>query len=637
MSKIGLEFLPNPGGEAEGLSDAGIETFRDKPFAAVARETGQNSRDARSDVTKPVRLAFDVLTISSDKFPSVSDYRSAAGRCLAKAQKTKNEKDLGFFAQAVKALNEPEIRVLRISDFNTKGVRGPCEEGRPFHTLAKTDGVSTKDDINAGGSFGIGKNAVFALSDMQTAFFSTRYLDDAGNDQVLCMGKTQFISHTGEDGSERRRKGYWGKKDGYLPLDDPKDIPNWLLRDSQGTSIFSICMRGNRTDWRYEMAAAILINFFGAIQRQEMEFEIDDGNLKINRTTIQAFFADPAVNKAVDELNARTVFDAARTLHGCLIDEKTQTFTLDVRELGQVNLRILLRDGLGYTLGIVRNGMYITDNLANFNEPFKRFPMHREFAAIIEPAGAAEGEWFKRVENPRHDDLSAERITDPELRAQGQRAFERLAKSIRAKIKELAKSEPTSSMELDELNDFFASDESRTEDDLGTVTDPRAFKPTPVKPSEPRKRRSVYQPGGEEADGPGPKPEPDPDPNAEPNPEPNPNPGPVTRRRRTADPVLLQNERNTIPDAGKPSKRRIIFTPPVSGDINLSIEASGLSTPERLVITSADTGAVKDGAVVISCERDMRVTIDVEFSAPYTGPIELAAFTMEDPETGVAA
>ena len=57
-----------------------------------------------------------------------------------------------------------------------------------------------------------------------------------------------------------------------MPLDSPCEIPEWLLRNEQGTSIFSICMRDNRTDWRYEMAAAILMNFFYAIERQEMEF-----------------------------------------------------------------------------------------------------------------------------------------------------------------------------------------------------------------------------------------------------------------------------------------------------------------------------------------------------------------------------
>jgi hypothetical protein len=80
MSDIGLEFLPNPGGDAEGLSDAGIEWFRDKPFAAVARETGQNSRDARLDPAAPVRVTFDVVTLKAEDFPSIETFRDFAGR-----------------------------------------------------------------------------------------------------------------------------------------------------------------------------------------------------------------------------------------------------------------------------------------------------------------------------------------------------------------------------------------------------------------------------------------------------------------------------------------------------------------------------------------------------------------------------
>jgi hypothetical protein len=379
-------------------------------------------------------------------------------------------------------------------------VRGPCEEGRPFHTLAKSDGVSTKEDISSGGSFGIGKNAVFALSDIQTTFFSTLYKGDDGKEHFLCMGKAMFMSHVDNAGKERRRKGYWGKINGYMPIEDHHEVPSWLRRDTQGTSIYSICMRSNPTDWRYEMAAAILINFFCAIERQEMEFEIGNGSLQINRNTLQGLFRDVNVIAAVKQLNASVAFDAATTLHACLVDDKVTVTELEVKELGKVRMRVLLRDGLGYTIGIIRNGMYITDNLAQFNEPFKRFPLHREFAIIIEPDGPAESEWFKRLENPRHDDLSAARITDPVLREQGQRAFERLAKQIRTRIRELAKAEPTSKMELDELNDFFASDESRQEDNAGLVTDPRALKPTQVRKSPPKPKRSASKKRDEEED-----------------------------------------------------------------------------------------------------------------------------------------
>lgn len=275
----------------------------------------------------------------------------------------------------------------------------------------------------------IGKSAASALSDIQTAFYSTKYADEDG-EHVLCMGKALFVSHRGADGVERRRKGYWGKKDGFMPLDDPKDIPDWLLRSELGTSIFSICVRENRIDWRYEMAAALLINFFAAIQRKEMEFEIAEGFLKINSNTIEGLFQDAGVLQAVEQLKAKDAFEVARRLYGCLVDDQAIVRTLDIPGLGQVNLRMVLREKLGYTIGIIRNGMYITGNLANFGEPFKRFPLHRDFALVIEPAGSSEGEWFKRLENPSHNDLSAERITDPAMRQQGQKSFEVLAGRI---------------------------------------------------------------------------------------------------------------------------------------------------------------------------------------------------------------
>lgn len=627
MKEIGLEFLPNPGGKAEGLNDAGIATFRDKPFASVARETGQNSRDVRVDQSRPVRLTFDVVKVKAAEFPSIDEFRSTAGICLEKALKRNNEKEIGFFRQAVKVLAEPEIEILCTADFNTKGVRGPCEEGRPFHTLAKSDGMSVKDDINSGGSFGIGKSSVFAISDIQTAIFSTRYTD-ADKDHVLCMGKTMFISHTGEDGQERGREGYWGKTIGYMPLDRLADIPQWLQREEQGTSIFSVCMRSHRTDWRYEMAAALLMNFFCAIQRNEMEFEIDSGTLRINGNTILALFSDARVNQAVDQLNARKAFDAAKTLHSCLIDEKTLARTLAVPGLGDINMRILLRDGLGYTIGIVRNGMYIADNLANFDEPFKRFPLYREFSAIIEPANKEEGEWFKRLENPRHDDLSAEGITDPALREQGEKAFKKLAKMVRETLQELAKSKPTSSMELEELNDFFASEQTRIEDESATEPDPRSFKPTPVKRAPPRVRPKVPQPGGEDVDTPGPWPAPDPDPNP-PNPDP-PGPGPVPRPQQVVDPVDLQKERNLVPDASRPAQRRIWFTPPVTGEVHVSVQATGLSTPDKLFIVSTSTGKISGESLVLDCEAGKRISVTVDFDSPYTGPIELSAVHVQD-------
>ena len=632
MSEIRLEFLPNVGEEAEGLSDGGIETFRENPFAAVARETGQNSRDARDDTNKPVKLTFDIVTLESEKFPSIEQYREAAELCLDKSSEANKEKETGFFGNACNILNAENIRILRISDFNTKGVRGPCKEGTPFHTLAKTDGISEKEDKDSGGSFGIGKNATFALSDIQTVFISTLYTDESGNSQVLCMGKTLFISHRGNDGEEKRGKGYWGKSERYMPLDSPSEIPEWLLRDKQGTSIFSICMRDNRTYWRYEMAAAILINFFCSIERQEMEFEIDDGSIKINRGTLQALFSNSQVNKAVDELNARVAFETARTLHACLIDQQTFIENLEIEDLGTVRMHMLMRDGLGYTIGIIRNGMYITDNLSHFNEPFKRFPLHRDFAVIIEPVGKREGEWFKRLENPSHNSLSAEGITDPELRARGRKAFEKLAKKIRSRIQALAKSQPSKTLELDELNDFFASDETRSEDDTGMETDPQSKKPTPVRPVKPKPPTpdSRKQTSPDDPPIPGPEPGPEPVDEPSPDPEPQPEPGPVPHPRKIMKPVELISERALIPDKSNARRRQFRFTSPISAEIVLYADATGLTNSERLNPVSTSEGRIENSAIEVSCTANQRTSIDVLFDAPYTGPVEILAYQVEE-------
>lgn len=628
MTEIGLEFLPNPSGEAEGLSDAGIETFRDKPFANVARETGQNSRDARRDSALPVLLTYDLISINSREFPDIEEFRSAANRCREKAVRSGNEKDLGFFQRAVDVLSQPFLTALRVSDFNTVGVRGPCLEGNPFHSLAKSDGVSTKENVNSGGSFGIGKNAVFALSEIQTAFFSTRYQTETGSEAVLCMGKTKFVSHRGEDGIERRSKGYWGKKDGFMPLEDAGLLERWMQRASIGTSIFSICMRETAADWRYEMTAAVLINFFCAVERKEMEFEIDDGAIKINQSTLEALFSDKRVLAAADSISASAALETARSLHKCLTDAKTFTITLNVNQLGQVRLQVLLREGLGYTLGVVRNGMYITDNFANFKEPFKRFPLYREFAAIVEPAGLEEGEWFKRLENPRHDQLAAERITEPKLRAIGQRAFESLAGQIRERLRELAKPTPQSSMQLDELSDFFASDEERSWDDEGLETDPRSFKPSPVKPAKPEASERTDKELEELADDfvPDHVPEPMPEPNPEPHPVP---PGPTPRPRYFVSSVRLAGERNVIPDVTDLRKRRLFFTAEATGLLAVYVHASGLNTPERIKIIRSSAGNVRLGGVSLNCFAGVRTSVDVTLETPYSGPIEIFAAKLD--------
>ena len=65
-------------------------------------------------------------------------------------------------------LESDEIRVLKISDFNTYGLNE-----RSYDALVLGNGYTEKIDENAAGSKGIGKAAPFAISDLRMGFYNT--------------------------------------------------------------------------------------------------------------------------------------------------------------------------------------------------------------------------------------------------------------------------------------------------------------------------------------------------------------------------------------------------------------------------------------------------------------------------------
>lgn len=613
-----LAFLRNDGDEAEGLNDPGIETFRDTPYSSVARETGQNSRDERADKSKPVKMTFRRIEVPSAEFPEIAEYREAVDICLAMAKQSGDTKELSFFNQAKAVLHRDTIPVLEIADYNTGGLRGPCVKGTPYHALVKATGVSAKDLETAGGSFGIGKNAVYAASDLQTAFYSTIYMD-AGEPRFLCQGKTRFRSFAGPDGTEYRSVGYWGDPDHFRPIDDPAKIPEWLRRDALGTSIYSIAMRDSK-DWEAELIASILMNFFVAIHRDDMEFDV--GSEIINANTLLYKFDEPRIREAAERAGYAEDFQFARDLYECLrTEEDIFSIELDVPGAGKFRIRLAVKEGLPRRIAFIRNGMFITDNLEKFGDKLRRFPMFREFAALVEPAGEKEIVWLRSLENPRHDQLSADRLTNPDEREAARTAGKALAKAVRAAVQSKAKSEVGAETELDELSEFFALEEKAEEDEKGD-RDPYSFK---VKKQIKIKRVRKTKPPTSDQEG---------DEGGSSQEEENDEEGGTggkgsgegdgtggKGKRAVRLPMPLLNPRTQLPDGADAARRLIRFTPEKSGRAFLKFQALGLNKPEEL--------AVKGGEVSVSCIEGQRQAIEVEFEIPYSGPIEIVSWLGE--------
>lgn len=195
-----------------GITDANSECFRKAPLPSLAKEICQNSIDANleDESVLPTKVEFHSFYISKDKIPQFEQLKEEIRQCKEVGEQFINDSSTAnFFSEALDVCNKEEICVLRISDFNTTGIIGSESElpHSVWNTFIKSIGVSDKAD-NKGGSKGVGKFACFAVSKLNTVFYSTLDKDS----KEANIGVAQLISH-----NSRVARGYCGVDKG-LPI-----------------------------------------------------------------------------------------------------------------------------------------------------------------------------------------------------------------------------------------------------------------------------------------------------------------------------------------------------------------------------------------------------------------------------------
>lgn len=609
-----LRFLANDGDEDEGLADAGIETFRDAPFASVARESGQNSRDAA--VEFPVALSFNVIDIPVGEFPDYERFQQALTDCKRRAAVTGDIKEKQFFSQAQSLLSQPVLRALQISDEGTTGLMGPCVPGTPFHSLVKASGVSNKNNVASGGSYGIGKKAAFAVSDLHTVFYSTSFRVEHGPTKFLAQGKCTLVSHESDGGAKLRATGYWCT-DGYQPEHDIAAVPDWLSRVNIGTTCTAVGFSASET-WRYKIAESLIRNFFVAVHRDELWFFIDNGSIEIDSSSIRAFFTDPAIVAAAEEHGKAEELRFSKALYECLTSDLTEVFEETISGLGKFRLHLLLQEGMPSRVAIVRNGMMITDNLGYFGDKLAHFPMYKDFVALVEPAEQESSAAIKRLENPAHDQLSAERLIDKAEQRTIRASMKALREWVRGSIRSRAFSPPTEETVLDEMNEFFGdvSEFDRIPDPKDGETDPGRIIYSSGKPRRPIGRGVAEGDEGEGGAG-GAN-------NGQGGTKPGRGSGKGASDGGTGgtEAVGFENLRN-IPNPARPSlERTVIFTPLTTCRAKLGVKATGMNQDVLLtgvVVRDPSGNPIRE----MKLEAGRRERISIEFSQPYSGPISL--------------
>lgn len=279
-SKVGWSHPIESGGQWDGFNDSGIETFKGNPIVSLGREITQNSRDGVLDPKRPVKIEFNAFNLNVAEIPDLEKFKENVNVCKDFA-KTSGTRAIQFFDNAELLLAKKTIPVLKISDFNTKGIMGPCVHGTPYFAFMKATGESVKPTLDAGGSFGIGKNAPYAVSELRTIFVSTAFKNDKGVIEQYFQAKSVLMSH--KSGNKTHRgQGYWGLTKDCMPINDSTEVPDWLKRPISketgevelGTTLFVLGFT-KPTNWQERLTSSIVSNFFGAITDGKLEVEIN--------------------------------------------------------------------------------------------------------------------------------------------------------------------------------------------------------------------------------------------------------------------------------------------------------------------------------------------------------------------------
>lgn len=591
-------FPPTGGGDDSGFRHEGIEYYTGAPYKGLTREIIQNSLDASTGGR--VTVEFDVVSIPRSDFPGADDLLKIMKQCLKES--SGKVRDRTFFESAVQELQKHEISCLKIRDQGTTGLRGDYKgrEGE-WHALTKGRGVSEKGNATAGGSFGIGKSAPFAVSSLRTVFYATRYKNN-GNLVKRAQGKSILKSH---GAGPAQGTGFYGVVDKCRPIES--NIPDMLKLKKQGSLVFITGFRAEPR-WQYKITATVLSNFFYAIDQNNLEVLIqdDDGNIiDIDKNTLDDRFDEIREMKIDEESdqavkNSHYYYRAIKKAAGQGIKESKRP------QLGHCKMWILKEEGLPKKVALLRKtGMLITDD----QKGLKRWgTAHSDFAGVFLCDNNQGNEILREMETPTHDAFEPERaIPDPDDRQTCKKALKDLVKWVKQCVDELVKQEDTEVSQIDELADFFPD-----RDDKESIPGDEGEKDIEGK--------LIYRPKSL----PTPKPQPSPIP---------PNPRPIPSEQQ----VKIKNVR-VVPNTADDRKKAVYFTPMQNGKIKVALSYMGDDgNGEKIPVVKVDEvndDEINDGMISVNAEQGMRICLNVTLRHAVRDSIKVRVFQNKKESVG---
>ncbi|MDR1168518.1 MAG: hypothetical protein LBK53_06500 [Heliobacteriaceae bacterium] len=465
MADAKWDFPILSGGTEQGYTNSGIETFRGAELIDnLAREICQNSLDAKdADSKEPVTVEFELLSVKKGDYPLFKEYAECIAGCKKYWENRSDKKVKLFIERAENVLSKEEIKVLRISDYNTTGLTGSDanqNEESVWRALVSADGVSAKNNDTAGGLYGIGKNAPFACSDISVVFYNTYAKDNKKAFQGVARAATLYRE---DNKTATQGIGHYRSTEKYKPVtaDIECGFRDLFSRDKYGTDIIIVgCEKlTEEKDWQDKLKLAIIRNFLLAILENKLVVKIGDQTINNEHlvTMIDSY------KEAGSEAAAQTVrlFDTIVSSDG---EAKTETVITDN------DLEIYLKQNPTYKREIAN--FRTTGMLVGINK--RR--MMQNFTAVIVVRGEKLGEILRLTEPPKHNKWDYKLIEDKAKSKEAKKYIDDINEKVKKLIDENYKIDVEDTVDADvgeylpdELEDLPNKNKQAGEDKLRPV------------------------------------------------------------------------------------------------------------------------------------------------------------------------
>ena len=417
--------FPRRNGGIDYVNDSSSAHFSDAPIAKLVRELIQNSLDAKHEgFAKPVTVKFSETSINRRLVGGAALQRHLQA-CLDRAKDDRRQDMVEAYNNALAIIRGRNIPCLKVQDTGTTGLNDTR-----WKALVVQEGAVSKGGGAPGGSYGIGKNAVLNVSDLQTVFYSTRLVEGRKGLVTKLQGKATLTGHPDPNGSghDLQHIGFYTLKGGGPIMG--KDVPEYFRLTETGTGVFILGFNPHSADWVDQVTTAVIENFFYAIHHQTLRVEVvpKAGNpVRIDHQTIDYLFErlNP-INR-----NSAHYYRAIRDL-----PEEDIEVAEEFGRLGSLKMYVVFAEGAPRRFAhINRKGMLITDSREQRANPLapRGRSLWPDFVGVIVPATDAGDLWLRRMENPSHDSLSSGQLRNERDR----REAERRLRDVRRKLGEI--------------------------------------------------------------------------------------------------------------------------------------------------------------------------------------------------------